>query len=70
MQMHLIRRSRLLLDLDQWSVGEAIGKSASWISLLERGRVQPDPETLARLSEVLGVPLAELEAEQEGSVHD
>ena len=70
MQMHLIRRSRLLLDPDQWSVGEAIGKSASWISLLERGRVQPDPETLARLSEVLGVPLAELEAEQEGSVHD
>lgn len=70
MQTHLIRRSRLLLDMDQWALGEAIGKSASWISLLERGRVQPDQETLAKLEEALGVPLAELGAELESSPHD
>jgi len=56
--------------MDQWALGEAIGKSASWISLLERGRVQPDQETLAKLEEALGVPLAELGAELESSPHD
>jgi transcriptional regulator with XRE-family HTH domain len=68
--MHKIRRSRLLLDMDQWTLGEAIGKSASWISLLERGRVQPDSNTLARLAEVLGIGLVELQEDLEMAAHD
>lgn len=68
--MHIVRRSRLLLDMDQWSLGEAIGKSASWISLLEQGRVNPDPATTAKLAEALGIDLVELQDALEGVEHE
>ena len=68
--MHKIRRSRLLLDMDQWSLGEAIGKSASWVSLLEQGRVKPDPATAAKLAEALGIDPVELQDTLEGVEDD
>jgi len=68
--MHIVRRSRLLLDMDQWSLGEAIGKSASWVSLLEHGRVKPDLATAAKLARTLGIDLAELQDALEGAEHD
>jgi len=68
--MNIVRRSRLLLDMDQWSLGEAIGKSASWVSLLEHGRVKPDQATAAKLAMALEIDLAELQDALEGAEHD
>ena len=68
--IHPVRRLRLLLDLDQFTVGAAAGKSASWISALERGRTQADTETLVRLAAALGVSPKDLRPEQEETLHD
>jgi transcriptional regulator with XRE-family HTH domain len=56
--------------MDQWSLGEAIGKSASWVSLLEHGRVKPDPATAAKLAKTLRIDLADLQDALEGVEHD
>jgi len=60
----------LLLDLDQFTLGVAAGKSASWISAFERGRTRADSETLEKLAEALGVAPADLQPELGADQHD
>ena len=62
--MHPVRRLRLLRDLDQFTLGVAAGRSASWISCVERGRVNPDRETLAKIAAALGVKPSDLIQEE------
>lgn len=68
--VHPVRHLRLLLDLDQFTLGAAVGKSASWISALERGRTQADSETLAKLAAALEVKPEDLQPEQDSDHHD
>ena len=46
----------------QKAFAQAVGKDSSWASRLEDGsqKVTPDPDLLARMSDVLGVPQVEL----------
>jgi transcriptional regulator with XRE-family HTH domain len=68
--LHPVRRFRLLLDMDQHTLGAAAGKSSSWISALERGRAQADAATLVKLAEALGVELEDLQPHLVSESHD
>ncbi|KAK0545792.1 Cyanate hydratase [Tilletia horrida] len=44
-------------------IAEKIGRNELWVAALFYGQAKPDPEDLAKLSEVLNVPVAELEGD-------
>ena len=52
-RIYELRAKRLLLGISQWEVGRRVGKSAAWVSLVERGYLHPDKETQAALRQVL-----------------
>lgn len=52
-----IRSFRTDLKMTQTGLAEKSGVSASWISLIERGEVDPTWNTVARIAGGLGVPL-------------
>ena len=62
------RERRLALGLRQAQVAQAAGISASYLNLIEHNRRRIGPEVLARLAEVLGVPVAGLAEGAEGTL--
>ncbi|HUO05219.1 MAG TPA: helix-turn-helix domain-containing protein [Candidatus Binataceae bacterium] len=56
----LIRDRRCALKLTQEEIAQRIGTSAPYIGHLEAGKRHPSDETLAKLSEVLGIDPHEL----------
>ncbi len=58
-----LRTRRIVLGLPQCEVARRVGKSAAWLSLVERGYLHPDEKTQNTLRQVLRA-----EADQEHSV--
>lgn len=52
-----IRFFRKESKMTQKSLAEKSGVSASWISMIERGEVDPTWNTIARISEGLRIPM-------------
>ena len=48
-----LRVGRILLGLSQAELGRRIGKSMGWVSLVERGYLQPTPEMLTAIQKIL-----------------
>ena len=55
-----IRTMRKSRDMTQEDLGNALGQSASSITMYETGRREPDFETLEALADIFNVPLAYL----------
>ncbi|WP_276348678.1 helix-turn-helix transcriptional regulator [Daejeonella sp. JGW-45] len=55
-----LRRKRLLAGISQEAVALKMNISQTKYSRIERGRLLPDDEFIARLAEFLGVPVTEL----------
>jgi len=53
-----LRAYRLLRNLRQCDVGDAIGRSAMYVSLLERGRAAPTQNELQTFDRLLGFPVS------------
>ena len=53
-------RIRMDRGMTQGELGERAGLATSYISRIENGRIQPTLKTLTRVTEALGVPLAEV----------
>lgn len=53
----LMRSRRQELRLDQGTLGERVGVTARWISMIETGQRRPSLPLAGRLEEVLGVTL-------------
>lgn len=47
------RMRRILQGLSQAELGRRIGKSMAWVSLVERGYLQPSPEMVTAIWEAL-----------------
>jgi transcriptional regulator with XRE-family HTH domain len=47
--MRRLRLRRILAGLSQVELAWRVGKSAGWMSLVERGYLRPAPDMLARL---------------------
>ena len=62
-----LRIFRQLKGLTQADVGEALGVSATWVGLLERGRATPTRQDLEILGELFGTAVAQ---EWTGPVRD
>ena len=56
-----IRRKRLERDLPQWQLAQQAGIRAPRLSEIERGRARPTSDELARLAQVLGVAVRDIE---------
>lgn len=52
-----LRTRRILLGLSQWEVARRVGKSAAWLSLVERGYINPTSEMLDRFKKAVERPL-------------
>ena len=52
----LIRTYRRMVELPQWRLAGAIGRSPAWLSNLEQGRVVASPEDLCRIASALHLP--------------
>jgi len=57
---HIVREHRKRLRLTQDKLAELAGTTGETISRIERGVVEPSPETLRGLAPVFGVPVREL----------
>jgi transcriptional regulator with XRE-family HTH domain len=55
-----LRARREALGLSTRQLGDAIERSHNAVSLLERGKLDPSPEMLTRLADVLGVSTDDL----------
>ena len=55
-----IRTMRKSRDMTQEDLGNALGQSASSITMYETGRREPDFQTLEALADIFNVPLAYL----------
>jgi len=65
-----IRRIRRSLDLTQLQLAIAVGRSASWISLLESGfGPAPDKESVEKLARALEAPFEAIAAEEASGAH-
>lgn len=51
--MRRLRLKRILVGISQAELARRVGKSAAWLSLVERGYLRPGPDILARLKAVL-----------------
>ena len=69
---HVVREHRKRLRLTQDELAERAGTTGETISRIERGVVEPSPETLRALAPVFGMPVRELLAlldhDDEGAV--
>ena len=65
-----LRERRLALGLKQGEVAQAAGLSPSYLNLIEHNRRRISGPVLARLAEVLSVPVAMLEEGAENSLLD
>ena len=61
-----LAEARQALGLNQKQLGEKAGVSPSLVSQIERGRVSASLNTLRKLAEVLGTPLAHFFDERQG----
>jgi len=52
-----LRTRRIVWGLSQWEVARRVGKSAAWLSLVERGYINPTREILNRLKKAVERPL-------------
>ncbi len=55
-----IRAIRRLADKPGYALAREIGRSAGWVSLVERGHFTPSEQDLARIARALNVPVASL----------
>jgi len=60
-----IRAARVLLNMSQSVLGEAIGRDRSWISRLETGNVSASVTEKVRIAQILGLPVDSLFPEDE-----
>ena len=58
--MFYLKFRRLELSLTQREVAKRIGLNHSWLCQIERGRVNPTADELARLAKLLGCPAERL----------
>ena len=63
-----LAEARQALGLNQKQLGEKAGVSPSLVSQIERGRVSASLNTLRKLAEVLGTPLAHFFDERQGEI--
>ncbi len=55
-----VRQYRVIAGLTQRALGQAVGKSAAFISLVEQGKSEPSIGVLRKIAAVLHVPVAAL----------
>lgn len=61
-----IRRIRRSRNLTQLRLASVIGRSPSWVCVLESGLgPTPDREVLERIAQALGVPVSEIETSED-----
>ncbi len=53
--MSFIRAVRVLEGFNQETLGKQVGKSQSWVSRVESGRLLPEREEAERIAEVLRI---------------
>lgn len=56
MTLNPLRLARLQLGLPLWEVARRAGISESCLSRIERERIKPSGEVLAKISQALGLP--------------
>lgn len=62
-----IRTFRRVSNITGYDLARRIGRSAGWLSLVERGHFTPSTEDLKRIAAALDVPLATLLPKSEGA---
>ena len=50
---------RILKGLTQGDVGDALGRSHTWVAMLERNRAAPTHKQLHALDDLLGFPISQ-----------
>ena len=65
--MNPMKRVRILAGISQVELARRVGRSGSWVSLVERGYLRPFPAMRARIAKALRVPVEELWPEGEPS---
>ncbi len=53
--MSFIRAVRVLEGFNQETLGKQVGKSQSWVSRVESGKLLPEREEVERIAEVLRI---------------
>jgi transcriptional regulator with XRE-family HTH domain len=65
---HVVRRTRLRAALSQEAVAERAGLHRTYIGDIERGTRNVGLRNIRRLAQAMGVSMAELMAETEGTI--
>jgi len=62
--MNILKALRVLHGLRQKDLAYKVGRSRSWMSLVESGKLEPQREEAEKIADILGMDLESVSGEQ------